>query len=180
MPGAQISENHPLRALFQGLIHDTLSVKMGLPDRSAENYLCRLVTDFVHTDSSLLSWKDKRMDDIVEMLEHGDVLLAAESFDQERIVHKHIGDYFMFWAGVFPEHLTILRKEGRPSGLIDHVAQGKASYHLVSTFTHGDFAREAPLYKRLSEKFETYLLALQMVRESWVNDERRRMREFGT
>lgn len=167
MSQAKVSEEHPLREFFRSLVHNSLSVKLGLHDADIENYLCGLVTEFMHADASLLPDRDKTVEDIVEMLATGDVLLGADSFERERQVHKHVGDYIMFWGGLFPEHLAMLRKQARPSGMIDHVSQGKASYYLVSTFVHGDYAREATLFKNLSEDFEAYLFALHLVREAW-------------
>lgn len=167
MSRARVSDGHPLREFFQTLVHNSVSVKMGLRDTDVENYLCDLITEFMHTDACALEDADRKIDDIVQMLFEGDVLLGAGSFERERQVHKHVGDYIMFWGGVFPEHLELMRKAGRPAGLINHVHQGRASYHLVSTFVHGDHATEASLFKRLSEEFETYLFALHLVRDAW-------------
>lgn len=167
MSRPRMSEDHPLREFFQSLVHNSVHVKMGLKDSDIENYLCGLITEFMHADSSLLADNGRVVDDLVDMVASGDVLLGADSFDREREVHKHIGDYILFWGGVFPEHLDLLRKSGRPSGLIDHVGQGKTSYHLVSTFVHGDYASEASLFRKLSHDFETYLFALHLVREAW-------------
>jgi hypothetical protein len=170
MARERISDNHPLRDFFRNLVHNSVSVRMGLNDSDVENYLSGLITEFIHADASLLEEHDRHVDDLVEMLYEGDVLLGAESFDQERKVHKHIGDYIMFWGGVFPEHLDLLRRSGRPTGLIDHVAQGKASYYLVSTFEHGDYASESAIFRKLSQEFETYLFALHLVRDAWSED----------
>ena len=178
MSRARISEDHPLRDFFQSLVHNSVHVKMGLRDSDVESYLCGLVTEFMHTDASALENQDKQVDDLVEMIVEGDVLLGAQSFDREREVHKHIGDYILFWGGIFPEHLELLKKSGRPAGLIDHVNQGKTSYHLVSTFVHGDYATEASLFRRLSDEFETYLFALHLVREAWGGEDGQWSRGF--
>nr|MBA3725398.1 hypothetical protein [Armatimonadota bacterium] len=158
MPRTKISDDHPLRIYFRGLLHDSVKQRLRLADNTVENYLSTLITEFIHTDA--LALDSDKGDDIVELIADGDVLLGANSFEREREVHKHVGDTIMFWAGLFPEHLAILRRCGAASGLIDHVAQGKTSYRLVSTFVYGGHAAEAPMFERLSEEFEEYLLAL--------------------
>lgn len=169
MARVKISEEHPLRAFFQSLVSDSFRVKMGLQDSDVEEYLSGLITEFMHTDAAALEEEDAVVDDLVEMASRGDVLLGANSFEKERYVHKHIGDYLLFYGGLFPGHLERLRRQGRPAGLIDPVGQGRTSYYLVSTFVHGDYASEAMLFRRMSEDFETYLFALHLVREAWAD-----------
>ncbi len=166
----RVSDDHPLREFFRGLVHGSLHVKLGLQDHDVEDYLAGLVTEFVHAEASPLRVGDGQVDDLVEMVQEGDVLLNADSFEQEREVHKHIGDYILFWGGTFPEHLSLLKRQGRAAGMVDHVTLGRQSYHIVSTFVHGDFATEARLFRQLSERFETYLFALHLVREAWEGE----------
>ena len=99
------------------------------------------------------------------MLVEGDVVLHATSFDREREVHKHIGDFALFWTGVYPEMLRHFRAAHRADHLVDYVAQGRRSYQIASTFDHGPYAGEAPVLRRLSEQFETCMLGLNLVRK---------------
>ncbi|MCH8274991.1 MAG: hypothetical protein IH851_09395 [Armatimonadetes bacterium] len=172
MPHHRISENHALREFFRSLVHDSLAVTTGLNDRDVEEYLSGLITEFMHADASALVVGDEAIEDLTKMVVAGDVRLGADSFDRARVVHKHIGDYVMFWSGIFPEQTERMRRRGEAAGLVNPVRLGKASYHLVSTFVHGDYAQEAPLFKRLSNGFETYLFALHLVREAWETDGR--------
>lgn len=171
MKRSRISDEHPLRNFFQSLVHSSLSVKLGLEDRDIEDYLCGLVTEYIHLDAIELENEEEEIDDIVRLLERGDVLLKAKNFEQERKVHKMVGDYLLFWAGVFPEHLKQLKKQGKPTGLINPIEQGKFSYHFVSTFEYGDYAKEAALFRKMSVDFEQYVFALHLVREAWENNQ---------
>jgi hypothetical protein len=78
------------------------------------------------------------LQEVAEMLYYADVRLGAQSFYQERKVHRHIGDFTLFWTGVFPEALPKLRASLRKDHLIDYVKQGKESYRLVSLFDIGE------------------------------------------
>ncbi|HTE19999.1 MAG TPA: hypothetical protein VK689_16670, partial [Armatimonadota bacterium] len=90
--------------------------------------------------------------------------LNATSFDREREVHKHIGDFTLFWTGVYPEMLRHFRSSSRCDHLIDYVEQGRKSYQIAATFQHGPYAEEAPVLRQLSDQFERCMLGLQLVR----------------
>ena len=53
--------------------------------------------------------------------------------DRRRECHRHVGDFTLFWTGVYPEALPKLRA-GTADDLIDFPAQGKRSYYLASTY----------------------------------------------
>jgi hypothetical protein len=165
-----VSDSHPLRGFFQNLVQHSVQIKMGLNDSDVEDYLSGLITEFMHADASAIEEDGRLLDDVVDMASRGEMLLGAGSFAKERQVHKHIGDYLMFWGGLFPEHLKLIKKSSRPGALIDPVAQGKASYYFVSTFVYGDYASEAAMFRRMSDDFEAYLFALHLVREAWEGE----------
>ncbi|GIV01528.1 MAG: hypothetical protein KatS3mg015_0358 [Fimbriimonadales bacterium] len=159
-----ISNQHPLRELFLKLVQEAMRTSLGDADEPAEEYIASVVMRFAHLDAAKLKARDREISDLVEMIEAGDIRLSAQSFDDERRAHKHIGDYLLFWEGVYPEHLRLLRREGRAAGLIDPLRQGSHSYYVVSTFRFGDYADEADLFERLSEGFADYLRALRSLR----------------
>jgi hypothetical protein len=159
-----ISENHPLWGLFLELVQETVRSSLGDADEPAEEYIASVVMRFAHLDAAKLHARDREISDLIEMIEAGDIRLTAESFDEERRAHQHVGDYLLFWEGVYPEHLRILRREGKAAGLIDPLRQGSRSYYVVSTFRFGDYARQADLFQRLSEGFADYLRALRRLR----------------
>jgi hypothetical protein len=89
----------------------------------------------------------------------------AASFDRERQVRKHIGDYTLFFTGMFPEAVnnSRLRKQ-RVESLVDFMKAGKESYFIVSKFDQWEYAKAAPLFKRLSEEFERCALGLNIIK----------------
>jgi len=125
--------------------------------------------EFIHMDNiyRIRNVAGRRLEEVAEMLMEADVRLEAMSFSREREVHRHIGDYTLFWTGVYPEMLRYLRAITRKDHLIDYVRQGKQSYYIVSTFDLGDWRQDAPLFRRLSEEFETCMYGLNLVRAQW-------------
>lgn len=166
---APISEDHPLRRLFTNLVVRTFQDILGLPQQEISTYIANVLTEFAHEDN-LYRVRDQqgaRLKEVAAMLMEADMALNAPSFDHERAVHKHIGDFTLFWAGVYPEALRQRRAYGNVDHLIDYVRQGKQSYYIVSTFQYGRYAQDAVLFRQLSEEFELCLYGLSLVRREW-------------
>jgi len=58
--------------------------------------------------------RGKRLEDVGEMLIESNLMLEAPSFDRERAVRKHVGDYTLFMTGLFPESVAKSRQTTRP------------------------------------------------------------------
>ena len=164
-----ISANHPLRRLFRLLTERNLAGKLGYEDPGVIGYLTYLLTDFTHIDNvyKIRSVTGQHVEEVAELLLEGDLLHRAASIDREREVHKHIGDYTLFMAGLFPEAVQRLRTRRvllSRDALIDYVRTGKRSYHIVAEFAFGGYEEVAPLYRKLSQQFELCVFGLGYVR----------------
>jgi hypothetical protein len=162
----EIAADHPLRQLFSALVQRTFLQQLGVHEPGVPEYVSGLLVSFVHRDSifRLRDARGRPLEEVAEMLMEGDVRLNATSFEREREVHKHIGDFTLFWTGIYPEMLRALRAPHRRDHLIDYVQQGRASYRIASTFTHGPYGQEAPVLRALSEEFELCMVGLNLVR----------------
>jgi len=163
---ANIPANHPIRQLFFGLVQQTFDGRLGESNPELSRYLSDVLVDFTHRDHlfRIRNAHGVNLEEIAEMLVEGDVALNATSFEREREVHKHIGDFTLFWTGVYPEMLKCLRAPSRRDHLIDYVAQGRKSYQIASTFEYGPYAQEAGLMRQLADRFEVYMHGLNLVR----------------
>jgi hypothetical protein len=128
-----------------------------------------MLVDFISVDGlyEIRDSNGRPVESIAEMLQEGDIRFNADSFEREREVHRHVGDFLLFWSGLFPEFLQNLTAPGKPDVFLDPIKQGQFSYYRVSTFDHGSYAHEAPIFKRLSTEFETYRYGLSLVRASF-------------
>ncbi|HEY1212982.1 MAG TPA: hypothetical protein VGE93_05045, partial [Bryobacteraceae bacterium] len=110
--------------------------------------------------------KGKQLEDVGEMLIESNPLLDGRSFIYEREVRKHIGDYTLFLAGLFPEHVArIHRQRTRLDSFVDYLKAGKESYSVVASFNQFEFRDEAPLFKQLSDNFELCVFGLNLVKQ---------------
>ena len=136
-------------------------------DREVAAYVGNLLVDFVHIDNlyRVRNCRGKRLEDVGEMLLESNPLLEAHSFDREREVRKHIGDYTLFLTGMFPEYVARLPRRGlRLDSLVDYVKAGKESYRIVGAFDQFEYRQAALFFRRLSEQFEYCVYGLNRVK----------------
>jgi len=164
-----LPESHPLRQLFTDLIHRNFKNELHLHNPEVHTYVVNLLTEFCDYEQLLKirNADGKPLHDVGEMLIESDPIYGpAPSFDRERQVRKHIGDYTLFFAGMFPESINHHRlRRQRLENFVSWMKAGKESYYIVSQFNVFEFEKEAPLYLRLCDEFERSILALAFVRE---------------
>ena len=163
-----ISDSHPLREFFTQLVTQHFAEGVGIRDQEVAGYVSNMLTEFCEFDQLLRirNSSGRQLDDVGEMLLESDPVFGpAASFDRERQVRKHIGDYTLFFAGMFPEAVNRFRlRSARLENLIDFVKAGKESYYIVSRFDVFEYKKVAPLFARLSREFESCVYGLNLVK----------------
>jgi len=163
-----IPESHPLQQLFQDLVGEHYGQEIGIRDPQLIAYVSNLLTEFCDTDQlyKIRNSANRALADVGEMLVESDPVYGpAPSFDRERQVRKHIGDYTLFFAGMFPESINHFRlRRQRVESFVDWVKAGKESYYIVSKFEHFEYAKVAPLFANLARNFEGCVYGLNMVK----------------
>jgi hypothetical protein len=159
--------DHPLRHYFTGLTEQTFMTDLGVADPPLIDYLSTLLSRFVHIDAifKLRSGAGKRLEEVADMLMEVEAMPPEGRTSRE--VHRHIGDFTLFWTGVYPEVLKTLRSVLHKDHFIDYCEQGKRSYYIASTFEDEPFKEEATVLRRISERFELCAFGLTKVREEW-------------
>jgi hypothetical protein len=162
-----IRAEHPLRRLFAGLTEHTFIDTLGIGDPRLVDYLSSLLSRYIHMDAiyRLANTRGRRLEEVADMI------LEAEAMPPEgrtrREVYRHIGDFTLFWTGVYPEALGRLRSILRKDHFLDYCEQGKRSYYIASTFADEPYREEAPVLRRLSDEFELCAYGLNQVRREW-------------
>lgn len=149
-----------LRATFRDLaVHDDL----------AAAYLADLLTRFARTDDLYPKGAVlPRLETVVDMiLEIGAAWqVASPHFAPERevTVRRHLGDYTLFMTGIFRDHMQRMDVVGF------YEAEGRRAYRFVFETARAEGDGDAPLYLRLSERFEHYSGALTYMRKVYFLD----------
>jgi len=162
------TETHPLEPFFQQMVRNSYVGKLGINDVSITQYVARLLCEFSESEK-LYKVKDENgksiqaLEDLVRAADpvHG----TAASFDAERAVRKHIGDYALFVSGMYPESMDPWRRRFGQQSFDELVMVGKQSYYIVSQFDLEEYAAEAPMFGKLSEWFDRCIYGLQLVRD---------------
>jgi len=163
------AQAHPLEPFFQQAVRNSYEGKLGLHDPDVTGYVAHLLCEFSEADK-LYNVRDelgRPIEELSEMMLAADpVHGTASSFDAERAVRKHIGDYALFVAGMYPEAMDAnhRHRRHRPS-LCELIHAGKESYFIVSQFNLFEYEQDAPLFARLSDGFERCIFGLTLVRE---------------
>ncbi len=163
------TQAHPLEPFFQQAVRDSYEGKLGLHDPDVIAYVSRVLCDFSEANS-LFKARDAAghpKDELDAMILASDpVNGTASSFDVERSMRKYVGDYALFVAGMVPEAIDSGGSDtNRRPTLGELIRAGKESYYVVSQFNVFEYKKEAPLFARLSDQFERYILGLALVRE---------------
>jgi hypothetical protein len=158
----EIPQSHPLHRLFRGLTESTFMEELGIGDPNLVGYVANLLTQFVPSPDlwKVRDGQGRRLTEVAEMIAEAE---SSSDAERRRECHRHVGDFTLFWTGVYPEALGKLQVATSADHLIDFQAQGKRSYYLASTLA----ADEAPVLRRLSDQFELCAFGLSRVRREW-------------
>lgn len=153
-----------LYRFFSGLAEFTFEARLGMADPPLIDYIAALLTRFVHCDAiySVRNPAGRRLEEVAHML----IEAEARIGNPRREVHRHIGDFTLFWTGVYPETLRRLKDKSRLDYFVDYCEQGKRAYHIASTIPTDD-SHENEVLERLSHEFELCAYGLGEVRREW-------------
>jgi hypothetical protein len=170
----QITPNHPLRKLFSELIQRHLVQAAQMDDPQIAGYFGSLLIDFIHSDNlyRIRNAHGRRLEEVGEMLIASNPLFEGRSFEYEREVRKHIGDYTLFLAGLFPEYVgRLAHTPSRIDSLIDYLKAGKESYRVVAAFDQFEYRSVAPLFRKLSDQFKLCVYGLNLMKQDLVRQQ---------
>jgi hypothetical protein len=162
-----VPESSLLQQFFNHIVERNYE-EVGIRQPEVHAYVATLLTEFCEVENlyKIRNADGRPLADVGEMLLESDPIYGpAPSFDRERQVRKHIGDYSLFFSGMFPESINHHRlRKYRLEGLLDFVKAGKESYYIVSKFEHFEYAKVAPLFRRMSQEFERLVYGLNQVK----------------
>lgn len=157
--------NHPLRRLFTGLTEHAFMTSIGVADPPLIDYVSELLARFTHFSAiyRLQSSEGRTLTEVAEMA------MEAEEIPPEgrtrREYHRHIGDFALFWTGLFPETVKRQVSGWTKDSFVSYTVIGKRSYLIASTFEDAPYREESAVLKRLGSEFELCAVGLNRVRK---------------
>lgn len=155
-----------LRRFFGGLAENTFQVELGVADPPLIDYLTDLLTRFVHCERiyRIRDLAGRPLHEVAGMMGEAQQRIG----DARRETHRQIGDFTLFWTGVYPEALDRLREENRGDQLVNFREEGKKAYWIASTINTEDPAEAASeVLERLSRQYELCAYGLREIRRHW-------------
>ncbi len=161
-----IRENHPLKQLFAGLVEHAFHTELGICDPAVADYVSDLLIEFVHVDNiaAAVDVGGRPISEVAEIVGHWEAADELPVRLRNRRVHQRLGDYTLFWTGVFPEGVRRSRGPTWRDRMSEFVVLGKRSYAIASELTRPDEEPPAVLLRRMSDGFETCVHGLGIVR----------------
>lgn len=155
-----------IQRFFAGLAESTFQTQLGVADPPLVDYISKLLLKFLRSDTvyKIRSPRGRQLGDMAELIKEADQRIGAA----RREVHQHIGDYALFWAGLYPESLKPKRGNASLDRFNDYCQQGRRAYFIASTIDTDDEAADSnDVLKRLADQFEMCAFGLREVRSEW-------------
>ena len=144
---------------------------LALDDPPAARYLADLLARFARAEAlyAVQAATARRLDTVADSLlaiqRAWDVAAPEFNPGEERALRRHIGDYTLFMTGIFRDHVERLAVTGY------YQDEGRRAYRFVSEAARAGGQPDAPLFRRLSDRFEQYAGALSYARKVYFRAE---------
>jgi hypothetical protein len=154
-----------LYRFFSGMTEYVFQTRLGVADPPLVDYIADLLARFIHCDAiySVRNPSGQRLQDLAAMLYEAQARIG----DAKRNVHRHIGDFTLFWTGVYPEALNRAERQAQVDRLLDYRQHGKRAYYIASTLRNEENRTESEVLERLSHDFELCAYGLGELRREW-------------
>lgn len=169
MPKDSHGENEPKRSaldrFISGIAESIFLGRLGVVDVQLVDYVSDMLLRFVRLDGMhrVRRGTGEPATEVYQMLLEGQKRIGLA----KREVHRHIGDFTLFWSGVYPESLRRIRGVDSPDGFLDYCQQGKRAYAIAAEIEGGNHRPSCELLHRLSVQYDMCAYGLREIRRVW-------------
>jgi hypothetical protein len=130
----------------------------GIADRNVADYVAEVLAEFAHSEQGrcVVPGQANALEYFFEMLA---ALQGADDRTGFRI-RAHIGNYSLFFSGVFPERIRIRAERRGFPDLKYYESIGRSQYRAASDHRLAQRYELSEIFNTLAERFETTRLAL--------------------
>jgi hypothetical protein len=154
-------------------VENCFQVEVGLCEPALLDYITDLLTAFIHVEqiNTLHDGSGRSLQDVAEALSEIEARSGPSTgLARQRELYRHIGDYTLFWTGVYPENLRRMHRRESRDSLLDYLDQGKRSYAIASELSDDTTMPPALVLQSLSDQFEYCVYGLGLVRKNWEQE----------
>ena len=155
-------DKETLKNTFAAPVEYAFITELGIADVEIIDYMTDMLVRFVRIDA-IFSVKNVAGKTLYEI---ADMIVSAEhtNRDNRHAIHKHIGDFTLFWVGMYPDKLKKMKPTSKDY-LLDYSTNGSKSYHIAST---RDNSPKSQILYRIGENFELCSTGLQIASQDWT------------
>ncbi len=159
-----------LHRFFSGLSEYIFHSKLGVADTEMVDYVSDLLVRFTKADAAnrIRQLNGRPATEVVTMMAEAQQRVGLA----KRAVHRHIGDFTLFWSGMYPEALREPSAAGKDT-FVSYCHFGKRAYGIASQIESDPVDPPCALLKRLSDQFEMCTYALREIRREWEENDRK-------
>jgi hypothetical protein len=153
----------PPERFFAGLAEYVFETRLGVVDPPLIDYVAELLGRFIHNDViyRLRNPLGQRLEEVGEMKLEAEARIG----DARREAHRHIGDFTLFWSGLYPEIAEARRNRSRLDRFLDYREAGKLAYAEAAEIAPSDErAVDGTVLHRLSDEFEICVEGLRALK----------------
>jgi hypothetical protein len=154
-----------LERFFSGMAEYIFHSRMGVADTDLVDYLSHLLVRFSKTDAMhrVRQINGKPATEVVTMMAEAQQRIGLA----KRQIHRHIGDFTLFWSGMYPEALRELQGPNRRDQFVSYCEQGKIAYEIAAEIEPDEDEAPSDLLRKLSDEFEMCAYGLREIRREW-------------
>jgi hypothetical protein len=161
----KMANRSTIERFFSGLSEYIFQSKLGVADVQLVDYLSDMLYRFVRVESlhKVRRPNGRPATEVFQMLCEAENRVGLA----RREVHRHIGDFTLFWSGMYPESLRRLRRHETTDSFLDYCQQGKRAYAIAAEIEGGEDRPSSDVLQSLSDQFEMCAYGLREVRREW-------------
>ncbi|MEM1305157.1 MAG: hypothetical protein AAGG46_09675 [Planctomycetota bacterium] len=154
---------------FSGVTEHAFQTRLGVADPPLVDYVAEMLVRFLRSETvySLRGTRGQRLSQVAEMLEEAEQRVGLA----RRRAHRHIGDFTLFWTGLYPEMAERIKRLGHKDALLDYRDQGRRAYFVASRIPADESAPDGDLLERIADQFELIEYGLGEARRAWESDQ---------
>jgi hypothetical protein len=159
------SNRSTVERFFSGLSEYIFESRLGVADVQLIDYVSDMLLRFVRVDSlhKVRRVNGRPATEVFQMLYEAEKRIGLA----RREVHRHIGDFTLFWSGMYPESLRKIQNDESADGFLDYCRQGKRAYAIAAEIDGGADRPSSVLLHQLSDEFEMCAYGLREIRREW-------------
>ena len=152
-----------VRQFFAGVVENVFHSDLGICDPEPIGYFSELLVSYIHVDDLFpFGNKNRRVKDVSQLLS------KAKTKEQKRQICRYIGDFTVFWVGLYPENIRNLHGTGLGFSTSDFAEQGKKFYLIARRCTSSKQKPPPHLLEDLSNHYHDYVHGLSLCRKEFA------------